>query len=285
MSEQPYFSIVIPTLNEEKYLPRLLENLTQQTFTNFEVIHVDGNSDDKTVPATSQFQGKLQLQSIVVKKRNVSYQRNVGATKARGEWIIFMDADNLLPNYFLDGVKYAIAKFNDFDVFSTWMGVDTGRTRDESIARIINAGIEVYSKVLNKPSAFGALIGVKKVVFEQVRFDENQQILEDSLYIKDIIDAGFTFRILKEPKFYFSFRRLDREGSLKMARTIAVTQLQYLQGNSFEKKNYGYTMQGGQYYEEIKPPFLQKVQDFLQTASKKQLKQAQKIIDSLTDFD
>ena len=41
-------SIIIPAFNEEKYLPKLLITLSKQTFTNFEVIVVDGNSEDKT---------------------------------------------------------------------------------------------------------------------------------------------------------------------------------------------------------------------------------------------
>ena len=46
---EPFFSIIIPTLNEEKYLPLLLSDLEHQLFTDFEVIVVDGKSADKTV--------------------------------------------------------------------------------------------------------------------------------------------------------------------------------------------------------------------------------------------
>src|SRR3989338_5592431 len=46
---KPYFSVIIPTLNEEKYLPKLLKDLVSQTYRDFEVVLVDGNSDDKTV--------------------------------------------------------------------------------------------------------------------------------------------------------------------------------------------------------------------------------------------
>jgi len=46
---KPFFSIIIPALNEEKYLPHLLDDLTKQTFRDFEVILVDGNSSDATV--------------------------------------------------------------------------------------------------------------------------------------------------------------------------------------------------------------------------------------------
>jgi len=78
---KPFFTIVIPTLNEENYLPRLLEDLSNQTFPKeqFEVIHVDGDSDDKTVALAKSFNKKISIKSIVIKKRNVSTQRNKGA--------------------------------------------------------------------------------------------------------------------------------------------------------------------------------------------------------------
>ena len=60
MSQRPFFSIIIPSLNEEKYLPLLLEDLSQQTFKSFEVIIIDGKSEDKTIELAKTFNKKLQ---------------------------------------------------------------------------------------------------------------------------------------------------------------------------------------------------------------------------------
>ena len=100
----PYFSIVIPSLNEEKYLPLLLEDLANQSFTDFEVIHIDAGSVDKTVEKAGEFSQKLSFKTLVSKKKNVSHQRNMGIEHAVGTWILFMDADNRLPNHFLEAV-------------------------------------------------------------------------------------------------------------------------------------------------------------------------------------
>ena len=104
--QQPFFSIVIPTLNEEKYLPKLLQNLADQTFKDFEVIHVDGRSEDKTVQKAARFSKKLDIKTLISQKRHVSHQRNLGGKKAQGKWLVFMDADNFLKPYFLQGLKY-----------------------------------------------------------------------------------------------------------------------------------------------------------------------------------
>ena len=55
LMKKPFFSIIIPTLNEEKYLPHLLADLAKQTFQDFEVIVIDGQSTDQTVPKTKLF--------------------------------------------------------------------------------------------------------------------------------------------------------------------------------------------------------------------------------------
>src|SRR3989344_8910763 len=95
------FSIIIPTLNEEKFLPRLLESLARQTAKNFEVIVVDGKSKDKTVERAREFEKKLlHLTVIMSPKASLPLQRNLGAKHAAAPWLAFIDADSvLLPNF------------------------------------------------------------------------------------------------------------------------------------------------------------------------------------------
>jgi len=69
---KPYFSIIIPTLNEERYLPKLLEDLLNQTEKNFEVIVVDGKSTDKTIDVCKHFMKNIPSKIIISNKRNVA---------------------------------------------------------------------------------------------------------------------------------------------------------------------------------------------------------------------
>ncbi|MDP3442236.1 MAG: glycosyltransferase, partial [Ignavibacteria bacterium] len=77
----PRFSIVIPTLDEEICLPQLLKDLSLQSWTDFEVIHVDGGSKDKTLEKAKAWEDKLNLRTISHDVKNVSAQRNRGATE------------------------------------------------------------------------------------------------------------------------------------------------------------------------------------------------------------
>src|SRR5258706_4031142 len=90
------FSVVIPALNEEKFLPKLLASLAAQTVKDFEVVVVDGSSKDKTVTVARSFAKKLpKLQVVVSKVASLPLQRNLGAKKTTGEWLIFIDADSV----------------------------------------------------------------------------------------------------------------------------------------------------------------------------------------------
>lgn len=94
-------SIVIITLNEEKRIGRLLEDLTKQTHQNFEVIVVDSNSEDSTREVAQAYESALpELTVHHMDTRGVSLGRNTGAELAKYERILFLDADVRLPSDF-----------------------------------------------------------------------------------------------------------------------------------------------------------------------------------------
>lgn len=245
----PFFSIVIPCLNEEKYLPRLLKDLSKQSFTDFEVIVVDGQSEDKTVSKAKEFT-ELNLRVVTSTTRHVSYQRNLGAKQAQAEWLIFFDADNQLPHFFLEGVKYNLTK-KETDSFTTYIKPDTRYPQDKAIANIANIGI-VASISISQPAAFGAMIGVKKKVFNKVKgFDEQINFQEDMEFVRRVMKAGYKFRIYQDPYIFFSFRRFRREGTLNMIRKFTKLQLNSLTKSQLSPET-EYPMLGGSYYEQNK---------------------------------
>lgn len=278
-----YFSIVIPTLNEEKFLPALLNDLTEQTFDKnlFEVIHVDGKSEDQTVLLAKSFAEKLNLQTITAEKRNVAFQRNLGGQTAKGKWIIFMDADDRLPSHFLDGLKYQLAKNPQTDVFTTWSQPKSLTSIEGSITRILNLGLELYNSS-GKPSAFGAMIGVTKKMFEQIKFDETQKFMEDTFFVQSVCDAGGHFKIFKEPRYVFSLRRFEKEGTLKFVSNGALLQLKYLQGNDFKDEE-NYKMIGGSYYDQIGPSFFKNVISQVRKMPMQQLKFTRQILKKINE--
>ena len=245
-TKKPFFSIIIPSLNEEKYLPLLLEDLAQQTFTNFEVIHVDGNSEDKTVAAATAFSKKLTITSTVTTVQNVSHQRNLGIEEANANWLIFMDSDNRLPAFFLEGIKYHLTKNKKIDLFTTLIDVEQYSIANKSIMILTNVLLEILAKV--KPSGPGSMIGVRKKLAKKFPFDTTVPLSEDHLFIETLTQDGHTFVCLKDPQYEYSLRRLEQNGTLKTIRMNTTIYLKYFLGLDLEHESREYPMNGGGSY-------------------------------------
>src|SRR5581483_4306905 len=89
-------SIIIPTLNEEKYLPLLLESIKKQAFTDYEIIVADAGSSDETLQIAKQYD------CIVISGGLPAKGRNNGAKVAKGDLLFFIDADTVLPDRFFE---------------------------------------------------------------------------------------------------------------------------------------------------------------------------------------
>ena len=97
----PLVSIIIPTHNEQKNIEDCLKSVKDQNYNNFEIIVVDNFSKDNTLKIAKIFTRKYYLMG---KER--SAQRNFGAKKSKGSYLLFLDADmRLTPNCLAQAVK------------------------------------------------------------------------------------------------------------------------------------------------------------------------------------
>lgn len=200
-------SIIIPTLNEENYLPVLLESIKKQNFQeDYEIIVADAGSKDKTIEIAKKYGCRIIPGGLPAKGRNE------GAKIAAGETLLFLDADVKLPQDFfkkslkefkkrkLDGASFRLTPQNkniflrsSFNFFYNWP-------------------ITIFQKIL----AYGAMgIMVKKEIFEKVgNFDEKIKLAEDHYFARQVAKLG-KFRIIHSTKIYISLRRFEKDGWLK----------------------------------------------------------------------
>jgi len=104
----PKVSIIIPIYNAEKYLSKTIESVMAQTYTDWEIVAVDDGSTDKTPEILKDYEKKLpkKLRVITQKNSGVSIARNTAIAAARGEYIAFLDHDDLwLPEKLKKQVK------------------------------------------------------------------------------------------------------------------------------------------------------------------------------------
>jgi glycosyltransferase involved in cell wall biosynthesis len=221
-------SLVIPALNEEKFLPHLLTSLTKQTKQDFAVVVIDGSSKDRTVEAARSFDSKLPMLKVIVsEKAGVPLQRNLGARATNGEWLVFIDADSILLPYFIERVEWFIEKQNPM-FFTSWFRPDSETSEDALFTLIANSFVE-GSIYFHRPIAPGPLTVVRREVFDLVGgYKESLTFGEDYDFTQRVAERGIALQILRETLYELSLRRVRRDGKLRFMRLYAKASLRVL---------------------------------------------------------
>ncbi|MBQ7454700.1 MAG: glycosyltransferase [Selenomonadaceae bacterium] len=114
-------SVIVPVYNAEKFLPVCLESLAIQTLTDFEVIVVDDCSTDSSVAIAESFAekfgGRLKIISLEKNTGSGSVPRNVGLEHALGEYVYFVDNDDLIIDDALETLYNFAQEYNADVVF------------------------------------------------------------------------------------------------------------------------------------------------------------------------
>lgn len=92
----PFFSLIVPVYNVEKYIIRCLDSILNQTYTNFEVIIVDDETPDNSISIIEKKISDNRIRIISKKNGGLSDARNYGLEQALGEYIWFIDSDDYL---------------------------------------------------------------------------------------------------------------------------------------------------------------------------------------------
>ena len=201
---KPKLSIIIPCLNEEKHIEKLLKSVKKQKFP-CEIIVADAGSSDKTIRVAKQFRVK------VIKGGLPARGRNLGAKTAKSDMLLFLDADVLLPKDFLRSC-YNEIKFDKIDAATCYALPISEKMADILNYEAANVWIEMFKKI--KPYAHGfCIFATKKIHIRLKGFDESLRFGEDSNYVNRASKIG-KFEVLKK-YVYTSVRRFEKEGRIK----------------------------------------------------------------------
>ena len=111
-------SVVIPLYNKEKSIAHTLKCVLNQTYRDFEVVVVDDGSKDNSAAVVEQFEDK-RIRLVRQKNGGVSAARNRGIAEARGEYVAFLDADDVWKQNHLESITNLIHQFPKSKAWAT----------------------------------------------------------------------------------------------------------------------------------------------------------------------
>lgn len=217
-------SVIIPTLNEEKYIASTLRSLAEQSHKDFELIVKDGLSTDNTESIAREYA------DLVVSKKDSSIgdARNQGARYAKGDVLVFVDADTYLDKNALELIA------EDFDLYNIVLLLPKFGPREEDmrflprtkkqLSRFL-VGFENYWRKYVDKFCGGMCMPVDSSTFKRIGgFDRRLRCSEDielSYRLRKVGEVLNDYRV----KAYFSIRRFVLSGYVETLRNYGLNTL------------------------------------------------------------
>ena len=156
LNQKPKISIIIPVYNEEKYIKNVLKSIQLQTIKEIEIIFIDDKSTDKSVKKILEYKKKDNRIRLIKnqKNRGILYNRIYGGLQAKGDYVTFIDADDLYANHQILEMSYQACIQNEldlveFDYFGGRFDIDKLEFKD--VFLFTNQNKNLYDKVYYQP--------------------------------------------------------------------------------------------------------------------------------------
>ena len=194
------YSIIVPVFNRPDEVDELLESLSSQTLTDFEVVIVEDGSQIPCKDVCDKYANILDLHYYFKENSGPGQSRNYGVDRAQGEYVIILDSDAVTPPGFMQAIDDELKR----QPTDAWGGPDAAHESFSDIQKAISyamtsffttGGIRGGKKQLDKkfyPRSFN--LGVRREVYQQLGGFTTERFSKMSLYGEDI---DFSLRIYK----------------------------------------------------------------------------------------
>lgn len=217
-------SVIVPTLNEEKFIEECLKKIKNQNFKDYEIIVSDGLSTDNTVKIAKKYADKV----ISSKDKGIGDGRNKGARIAKGKILLFIDADTIVAPNLLSKISDAMENENIIVLTAQLKSKEKPLAFDKLVFKIYNIFIQ-SSLVLSflTPQISGVCLCIRKSIFDKVGgFNKEMKTCEDLEFCERTKKYG-KFLFLKETYVKTSIRRMKKWGRLKFIIYHTVSLINY----------------------------------------------------------
>ena len=207
-----YISVIVPTLNEGKYIGNLLTSLEKQNYQDFEVIVVDGDSGDKTIAIAKAFGA----QTIILPKVKEFASRNKAAEISNGEILLFTGADVVFPDNLLGNI---VRKFEKPDLLAVaGPGIPFDASRIFKIEFFLYNTLRCFfahlPRNLRRFSTSTNLLAVRKEAFRAIGGFDPDNVNADGLLGRKLCERGEVWFSYFKVKAYASARRIKEMGAI-----------------------------------------------------------------------
>lgn len=214
-------SVIMPVYNVEEYLKETLDSLVVQTLDDVEVILIDDGSTDNSKAIIEEYTSKYSnIVGVHQKNSGPSRARNKGIELAQGEFIVFMDSDDLIPKDSLE-VRYDLAVKNDSDVIVCGTCMYDGSKVWPIVSHFLSEGSKDIKEDYDLLWTLGPCNKLFRTsLIKDLRFPETINYAEDQVFV---ISAYLRARQIYATKYmaYFYRMRNDPTESLSQQRHTA----------------------------------------------------------------
>ena len=197
--EKPLVSVIIPVFNRESYVEEAIYSILNQTIQDFEILVVDDCSTDQSYKKVNNIKDKRITLLKNDQHLGVSVSRNKAIARARGEYIAFMDSDDISSPNRIEKQVNLLKNHPEIQACGCWLqcfGVDN------HIIKHLQGHSEIQAQLLLKNSMSLGASTVKRSAFEGILFDAEKLHVEDYDYwIKSAWICKFTN--LQEVLYYY----------------------------------------------------------------------------------
>lgn len=197
------YSIIVPVYNRPDEVDELLESLCKQSFKDFEVIIVEDGSSVACKEVCDKYMERLDLKYFLKQNSGPGQSRNYGAERSKGEYLIVLDSDVVLPEDYLQAVEDELLR-QSADAFggpdrAHDSFTDTQKAISYSMTSFFTTGgIRGGKKKLDKfyPRSFN--MGIRRDVYMQLGGFSKMRFGEDIDFSIRIFDAGYKCRLFPD---------------------------------------------------------------------------------------
>ncbi len=207
-------TIIIPTLNEEKYLPKTLVSLKKLYLKPDEILIVDSNSTDKTVSVAK----KAGVKVITTKRKGIGFARNLGLKKAKGDIVAYTDSDTVVPRDWTMKIVETLIQNGVSGVYGIFQ-VPSGWWVYRRYVNHVQPYVNLLASWFGIPMAPGQNIAFKrKIGIKAGGFPEDYKIAEDIEMATRLKKLGKV--VFRKDLMVLSSGRRGKEGPTMMGRVF-----------------------------------------------------------------